>query len=220
MKKAFLFLTMLLGSFLAMNAAEGDGNKVSISSEVNADKTSCTVAVSLDNVDQIVALQLDIDIPEGMAVGVTYSGTVPAGVTLTNRCGDHIGATGVVTGNKYRVVVYSMKNTAITGNNGVIFTVNFTSASTIADPSQALCNVSNVILCDINAIDKATVSTAEGYLVGDINMDGNVDVFDIVAMLKIIKGENNGFNLNAANVNGDQSIDVFDVVALLRILKK
>lgn len=212
MKKAFLFLTMLLGSFLAMNAAEGDGNKVSISSEVNADKTSCTVAVSLDNVDQIVALQLDIDIPEGMAA--------PAGVTLTNRCGDHIGATGVVTGNKYRVVVYSMKNTAITGNNGVIFTVNFTSASAIANPAQALCNVSNVILCDINAIDKATASTAEGYLVGDINMDGNVDVFDIVAMLKIIKGENNGFNLNAANVNGDQSIDVFDVVALLRILKK
>lgn len=212
MKKAFLFLTMLLGSFLAMNAAEGDGNKVSISSEVNADKTSCTVAVSLDNVDQIVALQLDIDIPEGMAA--------PAGVTLTDRCGDHIGATGVVTGNKYRVVVYSMKNTAITGNNGVIFTVNFTSASTIAAPSQALCNVSNVILCDINAIDKATASTADGYLVGDINMDGNVDVFDIVAMLKIIKGENNGFNLNAANVNGDQSIDVFDVVALLRILKK
>lgn len=212
MKKAFLFLTMLLGSFLAMNAAEGDGNKVSISSEVNADKTSCTVAVSLDNVDQIVALQLDIDIPEGMAA--------PAGVTLTNRCGDHIGATGVVTGNKYRVVVYSMKNTAITGNNGVIFTVNFTSASAIAAPSQALCNVSNVILCDINAIDKATISTAEGYLAGDINMDGNVDVFDIVAMLKIIKGENNGFNLNAANVNGDQSIDVFDVVALLRILKK
>lgn len=212
MKKAFLFLTMLLGSFLAMNAAEGDGNKVSISSEVNADKTSCTVAVSLDNVDQIVALQLDIDIPEGMAA--------PAGVTLTDRCGDHIGATGVVTGNKYRVVVYSMKNTAITGNNGVIFTVNFTSASTIADAAQALCNVSNVILCDINAIDKATASTADGYLVGDINMDGNVDVFDIVAMLKIIKGENNGFNLNAANVNGDQSIDVFDVVALLRILKK
>lgn len=212
MKKAFLFLTMLLGSFLAMNAAEGDGNKVSISSEVNADKTSCTVAVSLDNVDQIVALQLDIDIPEGMAA--------PAGVTLTNRCGDHIGATGVVTGNKYRVVVYSMKNTAITGNNGVIFTVNFTSASTIADAAQALCNVSNVILCDINAIDKATASTAEGYLTGDVNMDGNVNVMDVLAVLEIIAEEPNSYNMNAADANSDKSINVMDVLKILEIIDK
>lgn len=212
MKKAFLFLTMLLGSFLAMNAAEGDGNKVSISSEVNADKTSCTVAVSLDNVDQIVALQLDIDIPEGMAA--------PAGVTLTNRCGDHIGATGVVTGNKYRVVVYSMKNTAITGNNGVIFTVNFTSASTIADAAQALCNVSNVILCDINALDKATASTAEGYLTGDVNMDGNVNVMDVLAVLEIIAEEPNSYNMNAADANSDKSINVMDVLKILEIIDK
>lgn len=212
MKKAFLFLTMLLGSFLAMNAAEGDGNKVSISSEVNADKTSCTVAVSLDNVDQIVALQLDIDIPEGMAA--------PAGVTLTDRCGDHIGATGVVTGNKYRVVVYSMKNTAITGNNGVIFTVNFTSASTIADAAQALCNVSNVILCDINALDKATASTAEGYLTGDVNMDGNVNVMDVLAVLEIIAEEPNSYNMNAADANSDKSINVMDVLKILEIIDK
>lgn len=212
MKKAFLSLIMLLGSFLAMNAAEGDGNKVNISSELNADKTSCTVSVSLDNVDQIVALQLDIDIPEGM--------TAPAGVTLTSRCGDHIGATGVVTGNKYRVVVYSMKNTAITGNNGVIFTVNFTSASAIADAAQALCNVSNVILCDINAIDKATTSTAEGYLVGDVNMDGKFDILDVIATINIIKGNTQNYNLNAANANGDNTIDILDVVQILAIIKK
>lgn len=212
MKKAFLFLTMLLGSFLAMNAAEGDGNKVSISSEVNADKTSCTVAVSLDNVDQIVALQLDIDIPEGMAA--------PAGVTLTDRCGDHIGATGVVTGNKYRVVVYSMKNTAITGNNGVIFTVNFTSASTIAAPSQALCNVSNVILCDINAIDKATISTAEGYLAGDVNNDGKLDGLDILGLVAIINEKTEGFNLSAAYVNNDDAINGLDLLLLIDLINR
>lgn len=212
MKKAFLSLIMLLGSFLAMNAAEGDGNKVSISSEVNADKTSCTVAVSLDNVDQIVALQLDIDIPEGMAA--------PAGVTLTNRCGDHIGATGVVTDNKYRVVVYSMKNTAITGNNGVIFTVNFTSASTIAAPSQALCNVSNVILCDINALDKATTSTAEGYLAGDVNNDGKVNIMDVLAIIEIINDVPNTHNMRAADANGNGSVNIVDVLKILEIINK
>lgn len=211
MKKAFLFLTMLLGSFLTMSA-EGDGNKVNISSEVSEDKTSCTVAVSLDNVDQIVALQLDIDIPEGMAA--------PAGVTLTDRCGDHIGATGVVTGNKYRVVVYSMKNTAITGNNGVIFTVNFTSASTIAAPSQALCNVSNVILCDINAIDKATISTAEGYLAGDVNNDGKLDGLDILGLLDIINEKTEGFNLSAAYVNNDDAINGLDLLLLIDLINR
>lgn len=214
MKKAFLSLIMLLGSFLAMNAAEGDGNKVNISSELNADKTSCTVSVSLDNVDQIVALQLDIDIPEGM--------TAPAGVTLTSRCGDHIGATGVVTGNKYRVVVYSMKNTAITGNNGVIFTVNFTSASAIADAAQALCNVSNVILCDINAIDKATTSTAEGYLFGDVNMDGKVNGMDVLAVISIITDGSDAYeyNLNAADANADKSIDGMDLLLIIDYINR
>lgn len=57
-------------------------------------------------------------------------------------------------------------------------------------------------------------------LVGDVNGDGSIDGFDIVAIIKVIKGKTDGINISAADVNQDNSVDGFDIVAVLKIIKQ
>ena len=58
-----------------------------------------------------------------------------------------------------------------------------------------------------------------GLLSGDANVDGVVDVADVVAVVnKILNKASGNFNEAAANVNGDEGIDVADVVGIVNII--
>ena len=59
----------------------------------------------------------------------------------------------------------------------------------------------------------------EVAIFGDVNMDGVVDVADVVALANHVMGETpEQFNINVANINGDDVIDVADVVALANLI--
>ena len=54
---------------------------------------------------------------------------------------------------------------------------------------------------------------------GDVNMDGNTDISDVVAIVNYILGsEPNVFNRTAADLNKDNSIDISDVVRILNLI--
>ena len=56
---------------------------------------------------------------------------------------------------------------------------------------------------------------------GDVNMDGIVDVADIVALIDYVLGKNpEPFDATVADVNGDNGIDVADVIALIDLVLK
>ena len=53
-------------------------------------------------------------------------------------------------------------------------------------------------------------------MLGDVNMDGIVDVADIVALIDYVLGKNpDPFDVTVADLNGDGIIDVADVVLLI-----
>lgn len=57
------------------------------------------------------------------------------------------------------------------------------------------------------------------YLVGDVNMDGNVDVIDVNATVAHILGQEvDPFDREAADLNHDGTIDVIDVNALVALI--
>ena len=57
------------------------------------------------------------------------------------------------------------------------------------------------------------------YSVGDVNMDGSIDVGDVTLIISYILGsEPSPFNVAAANVNGDNAIDVADVTCLIAMI--
>ncbi len=59
----------------------------------------------------------------------------------------------------------------------------------------------------------------EGFLCGDVNEDGLVNVLDIISMVNYIMGGNpSPFNTNAANINAEGGINVLDIIALVNII--
>ncbi|MBP6978994.1 MAG: FISUMP domain-containing protein [Bacteroidales bacterium] len=59
----------------------------------------------------------------------------------------------------------------------------------------------------------------EGFLCGDVNEDGLVNVLDIITMVNYIMGGNpNPFNTSAADINVDSGINVLDIIALVNII--
>ena len=56
-------------------------------------------------------------------------------------------------------------------------------------------------------------------LLGDVNMDGNLDISDVVAIVNYILGsEPSVFNSTAADLNKDSNIDISDVVRLVNLV--
>jgi oligoendopeptidase F len=59
----------------------------------------------------------------------------------------------------------------------------------------------------------------DGYDSGDVNLDGNVDVTDLLALKKYLLGmEVSNFNSTTADVNGDGTINVLDLLTLKKVL--
>ena len=56
---------------------------------------------------------------------------------------------------------------------------------------------------------------------GDVNRDGNVDALDIMAVINIIRGRDEGFNYDydAADVNGDDDYTLMDINAIINIIR-
>lgn len=56
---------------------------------------------------------------------------------------------------------------------------------------------------------------------GDVNMDGDIDILDVVATLSIMKGmDSSMYNLEAADANNDGSTDILDVIRIIEIMKQ
>ena len=57
---------------------------------------------------------------------------------------------------------------------------------------------------------------AQSHKQGDVNLDGSVDISDIVAVINTIAG--NTTYKSTADVNGDKTIDISDIVAIINII--
>lgn len=61
--------------------------------------------------------------------------------------------------------------------------------------------------------------TAQTFKPGDVNMDGEVDINDVTALISHVLGQAvDPFDSQAANVNGDNDIDINDVTSLISIV--
>ena len=58
----------------------------------------------------------------------------------------------------------------------------------------------------------------EASILGDVNADGEVDIFDLVRLRKYLAGVDVALNESAADVNEDNEIDIFDLVRLRKSL--
>jgi len=58
-----------------------------------------------------------------------------------------------------------------------------------------------------------------GFLLGDVNSDGQVSIADVTAMIDYLLGGNaDNINLDAADVNASQDVSIADVTMLIDML--
>ena len=62
-------------------------------------------------------------------------------------------------------------------------------------------------------------STTPVYQKGDVNMDGDLNIADVTALIDyLLNGDDSVIDLTAANVNEDNSVDISDVTHLIDML--
>lgn len=106
--------------------------------------------------------------------------------------------------------------------NGNILTLKF---QVLDDAPDGLASVTltgfKASALDETAVDATVVAggvTVTSRIPGDVNDDGEVDIFDCVRLKKFIAGFDVTINEANADVNGDGEIDIFDCVRLKKFL--
>jgi hypothetical protein len=101
--------------------------------------TEFELAVSLDNTNEIAAVQFDM----------SYDGTefeLLSEHSLTNRASNHSFGINSLSENKLRIIIYSSRNSNIIGNSGVLFGLKLKSKNNPGDFQFTLSNVVFIVV--------------------------------------------------------------------------
>ena len=88
----------------------------SVSASGHVDGENYVMSVGLDNEAPIVAMQLDVLMPDGVA-------PTSSDIKLLDRAGSHNVTVAEVGKNSYRIIIFSLSNTPFTGNSGDILSM-------------------------------------------------------------------------------------------------
>lgn len=85
-------------------------------------------------------------------------------------------------------------------------------------PAGAIFKNNTVMVGDnvVGGTSKVVIRKGSGVKKGDVNLDGNVDISDIVAVINTIAGDTT--YKATADVNADSNIDISDIVAIINII--
>ena len=178
--------------------------------------TSVTLPINMTNTAQITAFQCDITLPSGIDLAVVED---EYDITLSSRASrTHIVSSSDIDFKTVRVLCYSTKSTAFTGNEGTLFNLPITP---ISKSGTYVLEIKNIVLADCNGVeyiadDFAATIDVLAYGPGDANGDGTINVTDVVFTTNYILGyESPAFIFDAADINEDKVINVTDVVLIV-----
>ena len=123
------------------------------------------VLVSLNNYSGVTAIQADFSYPK------EYYTTSNKNITLTERCSDFTKTAIAVNDSTFKVLIFSMNNELISGNEGNIFKIRLTRKEG-ADNQTATVSLKNIILSDVKGNDK----NSSGNQMKSVNLMSNVSV--------------------------------------------
>ena len=171
---------------------------------------------SLDNYTDIVAVQMNLHWLPGMSTSTLQ--LVPA-----ERLKNHSHLVTELGNGTYQVLIYSMSNTPIEGNEGALFSLDFT-ASDGTEYRDTELQVTDIVLSnakgknyasEVNVSIKATFDT----VLGDVNGDGLVNIADAIGLVNYILGKA-AFEVDelAADANEDGILNITDAIAIVNLI--
>lgn len=192
-------------------------NSLALSGEYGSSDKEYIVSLSLDNYTDIAAIQTDILVPMGMTASA--NDVSQSSVRLPNHSSTLVKMDEGV----YRLVLFSLNNSIISGHSGDLAAIRFSYDGEDPLHGQSI-QLAHTIISNAKGIDMTSSDPSpwiiEEYanprLTGDVNEDGYVNITDVVATYAYIKA---GEYYQAADVNGDGYVNITDVVAIYSIIK-
>ena len=210
------------GLFAEANIWKEFKNVVEQHKEVSASATpnelapgeETTITVSLDNDDfyNYGSFEMDLTFPNGFTPNINT-------LAVGSRCDGMLATLEETDENTYHLTC-SSTNTTVTGTEGTLFTFAVNSASTV-DMGEYQATITNIVL----GTDEGTVVTADdteaswtvrGYILGDVNHDGFVNIYDVTLMIDyILDLKPTHFHVTEADMNNDDFVNIYDVTLLI-----
>lgn len=176
--------------------------------------------IYMKNEADITAVQFDLTLPEGVTIANNDKGGLS--VKKAARSEYHSLNASKLAGNTYRILLYSDTKELIEDNDGKLMDITLDVASGVA-PGDYDIAITNVVLSDPDQLrfrpsDMNVTLSILDALLGDVNVDGEVDVADIVALATHILNRDKATDYPRADANGDGSLDVADIVNVAGII--
>lgn len=175
------------------------------------------VDMAMNNYDAINGIQFDVEYPSAY-----FEPTEE--LTTTARAEGWSVSQRAISSNAIRYFFYSLNDVPIAAGEGSIFSLKFKGIFDAPEGTYSL-KVTNVKLGTAEMENKyaGTDFTCPfkviSYVLGDVNGDGRVSIFDAVQIVNYILGNNpSPFIEAAADVDGNGRITIFDAVSTVNII--
>ena len=156
MKKLFLYILFLLVS-VAVGAQ--NSNTLSIP-DVSTPLGQAQLPVVISNTDEIVAVQFDLTLPNGITADET--------VTLTNRADGHTATARNMGNGIYRVVLFAQPTKPLLGQSGTVMNIPITVPENYEEGSVHELVITNAVLTDKTGANVLTQSSAGSITVSKL----------------------------------------------------
>ncbi len=153
-----------------------------------------SVPVTMDNTDDIVAVELQVKLPRGGSInadGCQLSASRADGHQLSAACIDS-------DNNLYKVTVFSAENKPLKGHSGLLLTLDVTTSQQWLDGRSYAVTVTKALLCKSNG-DNVCTGSENGAIV--IPNTPHADIaFDVTGFVTTVKKDAEGiYNLGITN---------------------
>ena len=194
-----MFLTLLLSTLGAVAQAQ---NTISIGSaemEYLSLGEAVGLPVTMDNTDDIVAVELTVQLPQGSSINA-YG----CQLTAARADGHQISAARIDEGNNiYKVTAFSASNKPFKGNSGQIMTIDVVTSPTWLDGRTYSVTVTKALLCKSTG-DNVCTKFESGTIAVPYTPHADI-AFDVTGIVTTVKkGATGSYSLNITN-NGNAS---------------
>jgi hypothetical protein len=179
--------------------------------------------ISVDNIEEVVALQFDLNFPENFVPDITN-------ISLTERSTNHVLAVTKLSNTDLRIILYNNQMQAIIGNNGAVIKIPF-KADLSLSPGIYSITLSNSLMSNSKS-ENILYSNMNGKLnikipkYGDADGNDKIEAYDAALLLrysanidpipKIDPYPWQQWRFKIGDVDGSGKITAYDAALVLR----
>lgn len=159
----------------------------------------------------IVSVQFDVKLPEGLSIQTKYCGMAPGVPDKTQKL--YVGEVGE---GVFRSLSTSYNLTPFATGNNAVFKLAVTADDTFKGGTVTLTNMFGVLDTAVryNLIEDSFKVSVVDFVKGDVNYDGMANISDVMSTIDYVL-KNNQLYSSTMDINEDGEVDLTDIMELV-----